>query len=259
MLQVNHNDNQARAFAHYLTAECLYAPRTTIAYGRIVREYVAWCGGTEAAVQCNRAQIQQFLGSSRRPENDVALARSRWNLRLAALRAWYDYLLARGLAVANATADIARKRGPSRSGPRPLSPPERAELLAAVARQSSERNRERDLAIVQLLIHTRLRVADLAALDLSQVDLAARVITVAPRTRSKSAPVWLEEPAALALARCIAARAHMHAPASESAVFLSHAGRRIAVRTIQAMLRKYVRASGIRGGATARTLRCATR
>ena len=254
MLDAIHNDNQARVFADYLTAERRHAPRTASTYGRIVREFVAWCGGTEAALQCNRPQIQQFLGSSQRPGDDVALARSRWNLRLAALRAWYDYLLACGLAEVDATAGIRRQHVTQRTQ-RPLALPELAALVAVVELGSPELYRARNVAIVQTLIHTALRVGELAALDLAQLDLTCGVLLGVRRHGGKRASAWLSETATQALAAYVATRDGLHAPASESALFVSHTGERLAVRTIQEMVRKYASVAGIRRRVTPHLLR----
>lgn len=254
MHEANYNDKQARDFADYLTAERLHAPRTASTYGRIVREFVASCGGTEAAMRCSRAQIRQFLGSSRRLGNDAALARSRWNLRLAALRAWCDYRLARGLATVDATAGILRQRVPQRD-PQPLSLPELAALISAVEREAPGLYRARNVAIVRTLIDTGLRVGELAAVDLAQLDLTCGVLLGVQRHGGKCASAWVNETATRALAAYVATRDGLHPPASESALFVSHTGERMAIRTIQEMIRKYAGVAGIRRRVTPQLLR----
>lgn len=248
------NDNLLAAFAAYLTGERLRAPRTVATYAAVAADLLAHAGSSSAAIGFKAAQIQQFLGLPPRRSGDVAQARSRWNLRLSALRAWYAFLLARGLVAADPSAAIRRQRVPRRD-PQPLSLPELAALVRAAARDSPPAYRARNLAILQTLIHTALRVSELAALDVSQVDLAAGVLIGVHRKGGKSVAAWLNESAKAALASHLATRDRLHATPGEPALFVSHTGERMAVRSVQEMVSKYARFAGIQRRVTPHLLR----
>lgn len=247
-------DNLPPAFAAYLTAERLRAPRTAHTYSALVAEFVRHTGTVTAAVESNRLTIQQFLGSSQRAIGDVALARGRWNLRLSALRAWYGFLAARGLVCGDPTAGIVRQRVPRRD-PQPLSMAELVALVRAVDQQSPGAYRARNVAIVQVLIHTALRVGELAALDVVQVDASAGVLGSVRRKGGKCVAAWLNPTATCALVGYLAERANLHPLPGEPALFVSHTGARMAVRSVQEMVSKYARLAGIRRRVTPHLLR----
>ncbi len=246
--------NLTAAFADYLTAERLRAPRTSKTYGAALAQFVRFVGSLDAAIGCNRAQIQQFLGSTHHATGDVALARGRWNLRLSALRAWYGFLAGRGLVTGDPTAGISRQRV-SRRDPQPLSLQELVALVAAVDRESPGVYRARNVAIVQTLIQTALRVGELAGLDTAQLDVQTGVLVGVRRNGGKSAAVWLNPPATRALAAYLARRSDLHPPPCEPALFVSHTGARMAVRSVQEMVSKYARVAGIRRRVTPHLLR----
>ena len=249
-----HTDALLADFAAYLATERLRATRTTATYALVVRDFVRHTGDTAAAIRCDRAQLQQFLGSSQRAVGEVALARGRWNLRLSALRAWYAFLIGRGLVSSDPTAGMARQRVPRRD-PQPLSLAELVALVSAVATESPGIYRARNVAIVQVLIHSALRVGELVALDLPQFDAAAMVLVGVRRKGGKVSAAWLNTTAAQALRVYLQTRDGLHPQPGQPALFLSHTGERMAVRSVQEMVSKYAKVAGIARRVTPHLLR----
>lgn len=249
-----HSDTLLADFAAYLATERVRAPRTTATYAAVVREFVRHTGDTAAAIRCDRAKLQQFLGSSQRAIGDVALARGRWNLRLSALRAWYAFLVGRGLAASDPTAGMVRQRVPRRD-PQPLSLAELVALVSAVATESPGVYRARNVAIVQTLIHSALRVGELVALDLAQFDAAAMVLVGVRRKGGKVSAAWLNTTATQALRAYLQTREGLHPRPGQLALFLSHTGERMAVRSVQEMVSKYAKVAGIARRVTPHLLR----
>lgn len=243
-----------KTFSDYLANELLRAPRTCQTYAAVTVDFLAHVGSVQSAIECNRAQVQQFLGSSQRRTADVALARSRWNLRLSALRAFYMFLANQEIAAVDPTIALVRQRVPRRD-PQPLSLTELVALVATVDRKSPPIYRARNVAIAQTLIHTALRVGELVALDASQVDLQTGVLIGVRRKGGKSIAAWLNTTATRALAVYLANRDSLHAQPAETALFVSHTGARMAIRSVQEMISKYARVAGIKRRVTPHLLR----
>ena len=157
------------AFETYLRVERRRGASTTARYVDIVRSFLAHRealnpGGDLTAV--DRNDCLEFLRSGTVVASEPS--RSVWNLRLSALRAFYQYLVDLEVTVKNPTHRIERHKIASRE-PIPLSMTEFLDLVEA-AERTSPLVRSRNVAIVQVLYNTALRVAEVVSLDVDRVD-----------------------------------------------------------------------------------------
>jgi integrase/recombinase XerD len=163
-----------------------------------------------------------------------------WNLRLAALRSFVSHLLSRGSLSEDPTAGLRRHRVSSRE-PVPLSLDELLSVVDAAGRTEAAR---RNVAVVQTLFHTALRVRELVSLDVGQVEWAARVF----RDVRVKGGAWLCAPfnnlVASSLDRYLRTRRKADREAS-SPLFLSRGGGRLSVRAVQQLVKGLGRAAGI--------------
>ena len=172
-----------------------------------------------------------------------AQARSYIRLQFSALRTFYNFL----------TARKKLKRDPMRALQLPklekklplvLTRPQIDELLSAPLR--AEKNRAapswmplRDVAIMELFYSSGLRLSELAALDVAEVDLYTESVRVLGKgRRERVCPVGL--PALEAIQKYRAAAA-VHS----GALFINKARRRISTRSIWLVLKRYLRHTSI--------------
>lgn len=114
----------------------------------------------------------------------------------------------------------------------------------------------RDRAILELLYAAGIRVSELAALDVGQLDLEARTVRVHGKGNKARIAVF-GEPARRALERYLrdarpaleAARSRPPRQSERDALFLNRWGGRLGPRAIQIKVRRY----GLKAGITART------
>ena len=128
-------------------------------------------------------------------------------------------------------------RAPGGEGrlPRVLTHDDLAQLLApAQVPTSAEWQDLRDLAVLEVLYGSGVRVSELCGLDLHSVDLRRAVITVWGKG-SKERRVPLSEPAAMAVDRWLTRRHEALAEPSE-ALFLNQRGRRLTPRDVRRIL-----------------------
>lgn len=114
------------------------------------------------------------------------------------------------------------------------------ELSNPKARSRSEHTQYRDTAILTLLINTGIRVSELVGLNLRDVDFESREIVVI-RKGGKPDNVFFNDETAAALFDYVKLERPNYAEPDEDALFLSTRRERMAVRSIQAMLKKYGR------------------
>jgi integrase/recombinase XerD len=204
-----------KLFLDMLAAERGAAPNTLAAYRRDLGEFIAFLdarGGVLATAQ--PAMISAYLSTRAR----TGLAPASRARCLSAIRQFYKFLLAEGLASENPARGIA---GPKRVRPLPktLSVAEVDRLLECARRlgdvaQGRQRVRALRLhALIETLYATGLRVSELVSLPRSVLAGDGRVLTVTGKG-GRERLVALNAPARAALERFLAAARDADAPAS---------------------------------------------
>ncbi len=101
----------------------------------------------------------------------------------------------------------------------------------------------RDLAMMELLYSSGLRLAELVGLDLGDLHLADRTVRVTGKgNKTRIMPVGTQALAALKL--WLRERSGM-AAVGENALFLNHRGRRLGGRAVQLLVARHARAQGL--------------
>ena len=157
--------------------------------------------------------------------------------RLSALRGFFNYLIREKVLEANPAAEIRAPKAAKRL-PKTLDVDQVASLLA---RKPTDALSRRDLAMLELLYSSGLRLAELAGLDVADLDLADRTVRVLGKgSKTRVLPVGGK------------ARARRCAPGSASAgrlakdgagaLFVGQNGRRLGARAIQRRIGRWAAA-----------------
>jgi integrase/recombinase XerC len=166
--------------------------------------------------------------------------------KLAAVRSFYRFLIRRGVLDRNPARELR--------GPRPTRklvsflPVDEATALVD-ARALGGASRARDVAILELLYATGLRVSELAGLDVDALDRDARTVRVLGKGR-KERIVPYGASAAKALDAYLGPRRHGSGP-----VFTNARGGRLGVRSIRAIVVRAAGAAGVTRRVSPHTLR----
>jgi integrase/recombinase XerC len=238
------------AFLRHLTVEKDASPHTVRGYAHDLREFERFAtnhagNGVSARSLVDAIDlrvVRAWLADLHRRGLDAATV----TRRLAALRSWFRFLVRQGVVARNPAREA---RGPRR--PRKLVgflPIDEATALVD-ARALAGPHRERDVAILELLYASGLRVSELAGLDLDDVDAGARTVRVLGKGRRERIV-----PFGSAAARALDAWRARRGPAP-GALFLNHRGGRLTARSIDTLVRRSARAAGITRRVTPHTLR----
>ena len=209
------------------------SPATRRAYLSDVDGLVGWLGGhgIEAPREVDRLLLRQWMGDLMAS----GLAKSTLARKAAAIRSYFGFLAQRGLLSSDPAARLSAPTASSRL-PQVLSQADLSELLDAPLDQADAWS-VRDRAVVELLYAAGLRVAELCALDLDDVDLATGVVTAFGKG-AKERRVPIHEQCADVLERYLATgrAGAMTSWSPSSALFFNRAGRRLGPRDVRRIL-----------------------
>jgi site-specific recombinase XerD len=251
---------QITAFLEHSELDRNLSPLTIRMYDQYLRTFQRWAepeGVLDASditpeiVQRYRLHLHRYISPlTRRP-----LARGTQSSYLVALRSLLRYLTRAGEAVL-APDRVELGKGGARSL-KFLDARMVQRLLAAV--DTNDERGMRDLAVLQLLFSTGLRVSELVGLDRHQVNLESREFSVIGKGR-KARVVFLTDAAAEAITRYLSMRKDRFKP-----LFIRYRGHgdsavegeawRLTTRSVERLVTKYVRLAGLAVKATPHTLR----
>ncbi|NQT47813.1 MAG: tyrosine-type recombinase/integrase [Chloroflexi bacterium] len=162
--------------------------------------------------------------------------------KLAAIKSFFNYLVEdEGLEV-NPAGSIRSPKIPEKE-PEYLTDEESMQLLTTIAREAKPQVRQRDMAIVILLLHTGLRGSELTKLDLVNVDLGRAQIKVT-RKGNKEQYLHLNGETVHMLAAYLAKRPE----AGNGRFFVGTKGSNLDRIYLYNLVRRYLKLAGINKG-----------
>jgi integrase/recombinase XerC len=231
------------AFIDHLELERRASPHTVDAYRRDLTEFVAHVRGADdgpaTPSEVTRLVLRDFLGTVSKTCTSSTVAR-----KLAAVRTFFRYLVRTG-ALAESPAEQLGTPKVRRRLPAMLNVESASEVMAAPAAnegQGTEATRLRDVALLEVLYGSGLRVSELTALELDALSLGELTLRVLGKGK-KERVVPLGTKCEGALRAYLAVRGELRHPKTgkqdPAAVFLSHTGRRLGVRWVQKLVHRY--------------------
>jgi integrase/recombinase XerC len=230
-------DPLAEEFLRYLAVERNASSRTLKAYRQALAAFRA-----ETKIpwkKCTANHFRDYLFALMKRGQ----ARSYVRLQFSAFRTFYQFLAARKGLRSNPVREVQLPKLEKKL-PLVLTRQQVEELLAAPACVAKKRAAPvwmplRDVAIMELFYSSGLRLSELAALDVADVDLYTESVRVFGKGRKERVcPVGL--PALEAISRYRAA-ANVHS----GPLFISKSRRRISTRSIWLVLKRYLRHTSI--------------
>lgn len=231
-----------------------YSPRTIDAYARDLRQLASFCGDHLAreSVELDDVDpdtVRSFLGyGARRGLTKRTLAR-----QLAALRAFFRYSCRQGWSQSNPAQIVGNPRHS-----KPLPEVVRAEdLVAALEAMRHERGfyRLRDWALLEVAYGSGLRVAEIAALEWTDIDDQGPSLRVVGKgDKERRVPMTANAIQALVAYRDALATETGAEPSSDR-IFVTRSGRPLSIRQIQRIVKRVLQRIAEREGVSTHTLR----
>ena len=248
---------QIERFLIHLTAEQNASENTVAAYRNDLNQLIIYLEAYRGPLgeqvndwtQADKIVMQNYLLELReRGYASTTVAR-----KIAALKGFFEYLHRTHVIAEDPTAGVTSPKV-KKHVPQTI-PPEDVEKLLAAPSASRTPQSLRDMALMETLYATGVRVTELVNLDVANVDLArAQVVCGVKGRQQRSVPI--DEGTVFALTRYLAdGRPQLVIAANEPALFLNHRGQRLTRQGLWLIIKRYVREVGIEDSVTPHTLR----
>ncbi len=240
-----------KEFIHYLDVERGLATNTLESYGRDLYQYWKYLQSGEDSVSFDSASrktiTSYLLHLQKQGKATATIAR-----RLAALKAFYQFLVRENYVSKDPTADLESPKLEKRL-PKVLSVQE-VEILLRQPDTSTPVGL-RDRSMLELLYATGIRVSELVALDLTNINLEMGYIKCRGKgSRERIVPVGS---VAIKFLREFLdkGRPRLLRDEKEQALFINHHGNRLTRQGFWKIVKKYAKNAGIDRDITPHTLR----
>lgn len=226
---------QIDAWLERLQTESRASKHTLGAYGRDLREFATAPGSMKNPAAVTTEQVRAHVARLHRK----GLAPKTVARKLSAIRSYFNHELAEDRVCSNPADGISAPRS-ARRLPEVLDPDQVQHLLAA---DEQDPIAIRDLAIMELLYSSGLRLSELADCDLGDLDLEQGLVRVTGKGRkTRITPVGNE--ARESIRRWLQVRREL--PTDDTpALFTTLRGKRLSPRAVQARLAVWKKKRGL--------------
>ena len=254
-----------KAFLSYLKLNRHVSPHTVRAYESDVSQYLAFVASATGKKMSELGPADLDMNSVRlhiAGLNKAGKARSSVARKLSGLRTFVKYLRREDIIDHDPAAmTVAPKR--DQTIPTHLSEPEMARLVETP--DTGDPLGRRDRAILELFYASGLRLSELVAIDLEDLNVSERMVRVmgkggkeriVPFNQSTAAAIkaWMKDRAALVGNRGPGSGTRKRKAVSDP-LFINYRGSRLTGRSVDRMLRRYVAQCSTRMGISPHALR----
>ena len=238
-------------FMDYLAVERNFSPHTRAGYESDLRQFHEFLledgrWGAEPS-RLTEAAVTSFVYRLHGGRRKVSIAR-----KLSSIRSFFRFLIRKGHAASN-PAELVATPKIEKYLPAVLTAEEAKSLVEAPALKiegkADNRNALRDLAILEVLYSSGIRVSELTGLDMKDIDLTAGTMKVLGKG-SKERIAFLGDLAKGSLREYLRERGEHDGP-----VFPGKGSTRLTPRTIQRLVKAYTASCGISKDPTPHALR----
>ena len=234
-------------FLHHLQTERRLSTNTCKHYQRDLAELLDWCNtaGIDGWRDLDTHQVRKYAAQCHRR----GLSGRSIQRRLSALRTFYNYLLREQQVSHNPGLDVRAPKSEQHL-PDTLNVDDITRLMNV---SRTDTLALRDLAMLELLYSSGLRLAELVALNTGDMDFNECVVRVTGKgAKTRVLPVGEKAVAAL--------RAWMQVRPQqlqdrETAIFTGRSGKRLGARAVQQRVKDWARRQGVPGDIHPHTLR----
>jgi integrase/recombinase XerC len=242
-------DQLLERYIEHLEVERNASPRTIIAYRHSLNQFKLFAGPHSSWRSCTADQFRAFLLECMKK----GMARSYVRLRFAALRSFYKYLVERVELAENPLTAVQLPKT-EKNLPVVLSVDQVDELLTAPKKIERENQAPgwacaRDAAILELFYSSGLRLSELVALNVADIDPFSETVRVIGKGR-KERVIPVGEIALQAIQRY-----RLEAKIQSGPLFISKLRKRISTRSVWLLLKKYLAQTSIQLRASPHKLR----
>jgi integrase/recombinase XerC len=224
---------QLEQFVNHLKNERRLSPHTVSNYSRDLQQFAQYCEEKNIAHwrECNVFFMRAFVASKYRK----GLSGRSIQRHIATVRSFFAYLLREGIVKTNPMVGLTAPKA-ERKLPSPLD-------VDQVSRLLNDKDVDkpvliRDLAMMELMYSSGLRLAELISLNIDDIDFQEGTVPVTGKG-SKTRVLPVGRYALESLKRWLSVRDSMCPSPQQRALFVSQRGQRISERNVQERFRQW--------------------
>jgi integrase/recombinase XerD len=246
------------SFLNFLAAEKGYAENTIAAYqndlGQFLRHVQKVDDRIEKWAQIKKSLIIDYI---ERLKSSGEYTSSTVARKVAAIKSFFHFLVAEGDLKEDPTLTLDSPKVKKRL-PKAITPTEIDQLLQAPVGQTGPKA-ERDMALLEVLYASGMRVTELVSLNVTDIDFDSREAKVKVKgkkanSKEREIPLSGSAPEVLKTYLKHGREQLIHDP-NEPALFLNNRGQRLTRQGLWLIIKHYVEAVGISTEVTPHTLR----
>jgi len=250
-----------KQFIQYLSTEKNASPHTCRSYMKDLEEFRDFLRQfekdnspllSEEVKKIDKMVLRRYLSFLHRKNRKSSVSR-----KLSTLRSFFKYLIKEGIVSSNPAKNVSTPKV-EKPLPSTLSVDEVFRLIDSPKETESKKRSEfskkgiqRDIAILELLYSSGLRVSELVGLNISQLDLDLGLVRVMGKGR-KERIVPVGKKACEALKDYLKERGKIN---GEGPLFINKMGQRLSSRSVGRLVKRYSLISGIFRKVTPHSLR----
>jgi integrase/recombinase XerD len=239
-------------FLHHIDVELGYSANTIAAYRNDLQQFIEYIESRPEITAWSDVRtedmIDYVLRLKEREYSSATVAR-----KVASIKSLFHFLVAEGVVTDDPTATLDSPRVTKRL-PRTLSREDVERLLAAPLEGEGPKS-IRDAALLEVLYATGMRVSELVALNVDDVNLASGTVRCFGKgAKERIIPMYPRAVEALQRYVSEGRLSYLRRP-EEKALFLNPRGTRLTRQGLWLIIKEYVRRAGIGSEVTPHTLR----
>ena len=249
---------RVQGFLNFLEMEKGYAENTIAAYQNDLNQFCQHIAATEEKAESwSEVKKDVIVTYIDHLKNSGDYASSTVARKVAAIKSFFHFLVAEGDLKGDPTITLDPPKVKKRL-PKAISPDEIERLLHAPIEQTGPKA-ERDLALLEMLYASGVRVTELVSLNVSDLELgekSGKVRVKGKRSSAKEREIPITGSALDVLKHYIGnGREQLLQSMEEPAVFLNNRGQRLTRQGLWLIIKHYVESVGISTEVTPHTLR----
>ncbi len=184
-------------------------------------------------------EIYGFLFFTKSDRDNESSSRAR---KLSAIKSFYKYLVVKKLYFDKNPAINIETPKKKKQLPKHLSVEECVDLLSAVKNDAESKTKERDYCILTLFLNCGMRLSELVGINIPDIDRDLKSLKVLGKG-SKERIIYLNDACRIALSEYLSVRPA--AADTAQPLFISRLSKRISVKTVQWIVKKYLGEAGL--------------
>lgn len=246
-------EDQLISFLNFLATERNYSENTVAAYRNDLSQFMSWLKVQHPEIKYWSDARSDIVSSYVDSLKQKAYAASSVARKIAAIKSFFHFLLARGLIVNDPTMNLDSPKV-QKHLPQTL-PTEDVEKLLDSPRKKHTPKGLRDLALLHVLYATGMRVTEVVTLQVSDVDLESSTISCMGKDNHVRELPLDEATHRIVADYLVNGRPHLVKDKGETALFLNHRGQQLTRQGLWLIIKAYAEQAELGDKVTPHTLR----